>query len=289
MTMGTNNPYLEELQFHLAKMGAGSMPRTAGAMSAGANLIRNTWKGFAMGGPLPGITEPLKRPSGGYARSIHIVKIGPFQYEIASEAQIAEWIENGTDELDMKKTHPFGPRSRVSKKGVPYLIVPFRWGTPKTIGFKNIIPDSIYKQLLTSKKHKFLSSQVTRSADKSGRETPNAHRILNGRSNVKGTSHSEMVGRAGYSWGDRVFADDIFMLTAGGKEDYYAEGMVKMEGQNRRSSGYFTFRIISAKSPKNSWIKPAMAARPVTRAVADNTSAAISTMVESAIMEDLGL
>jgi hypothetical protein len=36
----------------------------------------------------------------------------------------------------LKKTHPYGPKSRMSKADKngnksSYLIVPFRWGTPK--------------------------------------------------------------------------------------------------------------------------------------------------------------
>jgi hypothetical protein len=62
-----------------------------------------------------------------------------------------------------------------------------------------------------------------------------------------------------------------------------------MVGQNGKAAGYFTFRVISAKSPKHSWIKPAMAARPVTKAVADVNRESINTMVEGAIMEDLGI
>jgi hypothetical protein len=278
-----NNPYLEELQFHLARLGAGSMPKTEGAMKAGASIIRNTWKDFANGKPLAGISEPLKHPSRGYASSIHIAKLGPFDYKIASEAQIAEWIENGTEALDMKKTHPYGPRSRMSKKtGYPYLIVPFRWGTPprkgdQRVGFRNIIPEQLYKNILTSRKYNFNTSKVNVDADKSKIKTPNAQHPR------------QMVGRAQYSWGDRIFADDIFMLTGGEKEDYYAEGMVKMEGQNRKSSGYFTFRIISAAPGAKGWIKPAMPARHVTKAVADNTKKIINEMVEMGIKEDLDL
>jgi hypothetical protein len=275
MHIAENNPHLEELQFRLAKLGAGSMPRTAGAMRSGANIIRDTWKGFAMGGPLPGIAEPLKRPSGGYARSIRIIKFGPFDYKIASEAEIADWIENGTEQLDMKTTHPFGPRSRVSKKGVPYLVIPFRWGTPegrdgKRVGFRNIMPDAVYN--IVKNKEKFRQTKVLMTTH----NEPNYHG-----DQVARSDYSDAAGKG--TWGDRLTADMNEEVTPN------MEGMSSMVGQNGKAAGYFTFRVISANSPKHSWIKPAMAARPVTRAVANAAQKAINTMVENAIMEDLGL
>ena len=274
-----SNPYLEELQYHLAKLGAGSLPKTAGALRDGAAIIRDIWKGFAMGGPLPGINEPLKTPSGAYARSIHIVKLGPFEYEIASDAQIAEWIENGTQELDMKKTHPYGPRSRVSKKGVPYLVIPFRWGTPegrdgKRVGFKNIMPESVYSIIKNKQKFRQTKTLMTTHNE------PNAKGQPVSRREYKGAD-----GKGG--WGDRLTADMGLEVSSN------MEGMSSMlgqrEGGKNRTSGYFTFRVISANSPKHSWIKPAMRPRPVTQAVAKTTEKIIEESVESAIREDLNL
>ena len=275
ITIAQDNPYLEELQFQLAKLGAGGMPRTAEALAKGAGFIRETWVGFAKGGTLPGIREPLKRPSGAYARSIRVHRNGSFDYEISSDAKIAELIENGAEELDMKKTHPYGPRSRVSKKGIPYLIVPFRWGTPKTVGFKNVMPEAVYN--MVKNKKQFRPSRVTVSADKAdaAHTTPNAR------------SPSKMVGRAKYKWGAR--------LSGIGYVDHrrHVEGMVSMEGQveggKKRASGYFTFRVISANSPQSSWVKPAMPARHVTKAVAELARGAVNAMVETAIREDLGV
>jgi hypothetical protein len=117
------------------------------------------------------------------------------------------------------------------------------------------------------------------------------------RSTVRATTHTEEnfrgqdVERREYDWGDRVLREDIFSLTKGEEEDYYAEGMVAMNTGTlkKQYSGYFTFRVISADSPAGSWIKPAMPARPVTRTVADVTKNTINETVESAVKEDLGL
>ena len=154
MKIGSNSPYLEELQYVLAKMGSQAkvLPRTAAAMEAGAKLIQARWVEFAGGGALEGVKK-LERPRGGYARSIRTERLGPYSHEVYSEAEVADWIENGTEILDMKRTHPFGPRSRVSEDGIPYLIVPFQWGTKegtKRAGPRNIVP----KNLLSSMRNK---------------------------------------------------------------------------------------------------------------------------------------
>jgi hypothetical protein len=294
MNISLDNDVLQQFQMALARFGKRSMPGVSAAVGRSASVIRDIWRGFAMGGSLPGISENLKNPGGGYARSIKIDRKGPFDYEVYSDARVAGWIENGTDELDMKTTHPFGPRSRMGKSGYPYLIVPFRWGTPGTkrnprVGFRNVMPEEIYN--IVKNKAKFRQTATTVSADNSGFKTPNA----------KG----DMVGRARYSditkkkpWGDTLTAGDIEGSKPWGvaltpdKEEAMSNnmaGMSRMLGQNGRSAGYLTFRVISAAPGTTGWIKPAMKARPVTRAVAAMAREPVNRAIDEAIREDLGL
>jgi hypothetical protein len=244
-------------------------------MYAGAGFIKDTWQKYATGEHhLPGIM-PLKNPSIKYARSIHINKIGPFQYEIVSEAEIADWIENGTEQLDMKTTHPYGPRSRVSKKGVSYLVIPFRWGTPegrdgKRVGFRNIMPDAVYK--IVKNKEKFRQTRALMTT----------HNEPNFRGEqVERRNYSDAAGKA--AWGDRLTAEMNEEVTPN------MEGMSSMVGQNRRAAGYFTFRVISANSPKHSWIKPATPARNVTNGVQEYTRDTIESMIDSALEEEFNV
>ena len=85
-----------------------------------------------MGGDLNGISN-IKSPSSKLAQSIKIKKNAAFDVNIESDSIQAQRIQEGTPEHDMKTTHPYGNKSRVAKsgpnEGVPYLIVPFRWGT----------------------------------------------------------------------------------------------------------------------------------------------------------------
>jgi len=266
MTIAENNAALAELQYHLAKLGQGSMPLTKKAIDTGAAMVQRRWVDFANGGALKGVAERLKNPRGGYARSIRKERIGTFEHEIYSDAKIADWIENGTEDFDMNETHPFGPRSRVSKTGYGYLIVPFRWGTPNTVGFKNVMPINIYDIV-----SKFKKMRTKRSADSApdNEKTPNAQ------------TPSKMVGRAKYNKGyGRLIGEEYGNMN----------GMVRSKDSTGkdRSGGYFTFRIISANPKAKKWkIRKGMPARHVTRAVAEETRPAIEAMVENSIMGDL--
>ena len=267
MKISVNNPLLEELLYALKATATDNLlPKTRDAMEKGAGKIQNVWQNYALGKErLPDVAA-LKNPSGKYAESIKTEPAGSFAYEIYSEAAIAERIENGTHELDMKRTHLFGPKSRVSKEGFPYVIIPLRWKTPKTIGFKKVMPVNIYNKVKEFKKIETLVG-----ADKSLVKTQNYS--------------GEMVGRAQYNRGYDKLND-----TSSGNMN----GMVRSTDETGidQSGGYFTFRIISAKqlvTKPYSWIRPATPAYNVTRGLKEYTEDEIGMMVEDAIMEDFGL
>jgi hypothetical protein len=283
-----NNSRLEELLFLIRKL-EGGLPNTEEAMAAGAAKIQSAWQNYALGKKrLPGVAA-LKKPSGKYAESIRTEQTGAFKHEIFSEAEIADRIENGAEELDMKKTHPFGPRSRVSNKGIPYLIIPFRWGTPgdkknQRVGFgNNVMTAGAYYQI---SKKPFGASRVTASADQSDYKTPNA----------KG----DMVGRAQYrdkngksTWGSRLRGSD-FSGTV--EQKTRMDGMVRFENGfdkngkiGKRYGGYLTFRVISAKSPAGSWIKPAEPAYHVTRGVKEYTEDEVALTAREGLEKDFRL
>jgi hypothetical protein len=273
MKVGVDSNQLEELQYLLKMLVSKDLPNTEKAMADGAAIVRDTWKEFALGGPLPGITEPLKRPNRAYADSIRLIQTGPFSYEIFSESKIAEQIENGTKELDMKTTHPYGPRSRVSDEGFPYLIVPMLWGTEEgtaRVGPRNIVPKSLLKMMRD--KDKFRASKVKSETIQS----PNYA--------------GKMVDRHTYKWGSRVKGSEV-QGTA--EQQSLTNGMVRFEvgKKGRRYGSYLTFRVISAKqlvTKPYSWIRPATPPRHVVQAVAENTKDYIEEMVENAIKGDLG-
>jgi hypothetical protein len=270
MNIAVNDQALYEMLTRLSPFGR-NLPMTEIATKTAASVIRDAWRGYAMGGSLGGI-EKLKNPSGGYARSIKINKLGPLFFEIYSEASIAEWLEKGTPSFDMKTTHTKGPRSRVSLKGYPYLIVPFRWGTPKTVGFRNVMPQSVYNIVKNKKKFR-----QTKTLDTTHYE-PNARGENVERHEYSGTDDKGI-------WGDQLKADMSEDVTPN------MEGMSSMLGQGGKASGYFTFRVISSNPDANptSWIHPGIRARPVTETVAKTTQETVSGLIDNALRGDLGL
>jgi hypothetical protein len=288
MTVSVNNDVLQQFQAALARYSEGELPNTTMAMNIVANKVADSWTKFAEGGELKGV-KPLPRPNRSYALGVKVEPHGPFDYEVYNESKAAQQIEEGSAELDMKKTHPYGPKSRVSKKGVPYLIIPFRWGTPgdernPRVGFRNVMPNLVYNIV-----KKFNKMRTLVEADDSDRQTMNAHRVMpNGRAGEGGSPHAEMVGRAQYNKGyDRLSGAD-FAGTV--QEKTRMNGMVRSNAKGKsvkEYNTYLTFRVISAASRQGSWIRPRVEPRHVTQALADESRDFMDALVNDAIMEDL--
>ena len=258
---------LSHLQASLAKItnGTGSsvMPRTMSAFSYAAKLIQKSWQNWAMGGSLVGAAD-IKNPNPRLSSSIKIRRISDFDLSIETDSRYMERIQNGMPEFDMKTKYPYGNKSRVvqsgKNKGVPYLIIPFRWGTPNKTGgarahFGNTIPLEVYKIL------------QSRNFGKSERKDS-----THAEPNAKG----ENIERSEYSWGDRINDED-----AGN-----ANGMVKMKSNT--GSTYFTFRVISANSPRDSWIRKEVPANNVIEAVKRTCKDNVEKLIEQGFLEDLG-
>lgn len=240
--------------------GAKIMPNTSRAFNMAAKLIQKSWQNWAMGGSLIG-ADDIKNPNSRLASSIHIRKINDFDLSIETDSRYMERIQKGSPEFDMKGKYPYGNKSRVSKKGIPYLIIPFRWGTPNKSGgarahFGNTIPLEVYK---------ILQSRNFRRS----RTTGNTHSEPNFR--------GEDVQRAEYDWGDRVKDDD-----AGN-----ANGMVKM--RSNTGSTYFTFRVISANSPQNAWVRKEVPPNDVVSAVERTSRKNVEDIVQAGLEQDLGI
>lgn len=219
---------------------AAALPNTAAAFARAAQYVQNMWTSYLSGDqPLNGI-EFMSGVTSSMVRSIRSRYNGDLDYTIYSDSMQLEQKVHGSKkvEYDMKQTHPYGKKSRVSKKGIPYLIIPFRWGTPsgkkdangKDISrahFNNVIPQASYETSVKGLK----MSKVN--IDKNYFE-----------SNFKG----ENIERKGYDWAK------FGRLKESQAWDDRSVGMVRMKDLASGKSTYFTFRIISAKSPQGSWI-----------------------------------
>jgi hypothetical protein len=295
--ISVNSDVLAQLQNALAaSSGEGAFPATSYAIGNSAERIAKMWRSFAEGGTeLEGV-KPLKRPNRSYLFGIKTNRVGTFNYEIYNETKAADSIKNGRPAIDMKKTHTRGPRSRVSNEDIPYLIVPFRWGTPpekgkQRVGFKNVMPTSVYNRIRNDSR--FMPTVTTVDSD-----SPKADKTPNAR--------GEMAGRAQYSsldkksgWGDTFTADMLKKESAreGVTDDMI--GMSRMLGDDGKAAGYFTFRVISAKKPRgwdsrphkkafeDMWILKEEPPRDVVSALVNAARQDVSDLVEKAIRSDL--
>lgn len=254
-----------------------AMPSTYRAFKMASSLVMYTWKSYAMGAPIPGGGKRLKKPTGAYAKSIKVRTLTPFNREVYSDSPVAKYLEDGTKEYDMKKTHPFGKRGRVvkktrkdkngkviSKEGDAYIIIPFRHGTPGSLSYVNI-PERIFQQIRQAIKN----DEIMLSSIKKGARIK--------KPNYKG----ELIPRARYSWGTRIYGTGMPNL----------EGMTIMDNSTKKysRSSYLTFRIISVNSPASKWIQKARAAHHITKYVVQNTNEIVKEMIEAGLKKDLGV
>lgn len=225
-----NNEQLRELVNQFPAEAIAAMPNTIESFAVAVERVRNLWTDYLNGdGTALGI-DPPEKVNANMIKSIRVRYLDKLSAEVYSDNRQLEEIQNGTHdvEYDMKKTHPYGRKSRVSKDGIPYLIIPFRWGTPNDKGtkrahFQNFIPK---KEYVTNIKGFSLSKTLT-----------STHTEKN--------YSGDPIKRAEYIFKDRLREIDSFSDRA--------TGMVKMKDLSSGKGTYFTFRIISARSPQDKW------------------------------------
>lgn len=203
--------------------------------------------------------------------TINTVKKSPFAHSIFSTEKMMRFLEEGMPAFDMKDTHPKGKKSRVSKKGVPYLIVPFRHGVKEGGRFQDSGFSQIYNKLLYQiRLGEFKRSIVLKSAQESGK--------------VEKNYWGESVERAEYDWGSRYEPQITNQMTE--EQKTTAE---RLRGLVAFPGSYMTFRIISENSPEGSWIHPGIKARHYLRDILNGNQEKIKSIIEESIKTDIGL
>lgn len=256
---------MEQLMAHLeyfsGKNGKEIAPNTLNAFNTATRMIQTSWQNWARGGSLQGAMD-IKNPSPNLARSIKLHKENDFSAEISTENQQMVSIQEGRKAQDMKLTYPFAKKSRVAikkehgvERKVPYLIIPFRWGTPNKYGearahFGNCIPVDIHNYI--KKEKNFESSSRT------------------GLTHTEENAAGEDIERSEYEWGDRLEAEGSI------------NGLVKMQG-----STYFTFRIISMDSKPESWWRKQIPANDVIGALKKNLEPKINDIIDEGFRNDV--
>jgi hypothetical protein len=96
------------------------------------------------------------------------------------------------------------------------------------------------------------------------------------------------------NWGSRLKINQIIEADDGGinlNQMFNMSGMVRMDTstKNKKYSGYYTFRVISADGAPGSWIKPATPGRHVTEGVVRAAQDDVDAILEYGFRKDIGL
>lgn len=270
-----SDPALVELIGAMNATGDGAgLRNTERALSAISGSIARAWQGDV-----------------GSKYRIQTKKESPYNQKIYSEDDMVHWLEKGLPSYDMKATHTKGKKSRVVKPrvgrggqiltewkakrkdgteytvhaGDSYLIIPMRHrtkggkseaGQPKTL-------EDVYPEVQKMMGEDFQRSKVTKSAQGSGKVSPNYW--------------GESVERAEYSWGSRMAFPEL-------DEFKNLQGMVVM-GDSKQSS-FLTFRVISVNSPADSWIHPGIEAKHYLENIVEGGQEKIQNVIEEALKRD---
>lgn len=221
--------------------------------------IRSTWAAVAGGV----ITLPGTRPIRNYEYANSLMDTGAIRYpasHVFAGAVIARYkyaidIEQGYPQFDMKPGLLKGSKSRKSKKGKKYNIVPFRWATPNTPAssgaFSGRMPAAVYKQA----QRQTITMQTLHNIDQQ-----------------QGTSYSQTkTSFTGYQ-----HAAPLLL------------GLQANQGTRQQGhAAYRTFRTVSHDSDPRSWIHPAQPPNPIMQSVIAATTPTIEKRITQAIEADL--
>ena len=186
------------------------------------------WLDMVKTGGLP----PFERDA--YMKSIQREMTGPLTAHIWTDWKRADEIDAGIPARDMKTMLQTSARTRVSKTGSKYLIIPFRHGAAGANTLSKAMPPAVYKQA------KMLSMSV-----------------VTGKTTRMG-GLGKLVPQSKHKWGGKLPSG--LDTDSRHKTDHYA-GMVRFNTSagKGRSSSYMTFRVMSEKS--RGWIYPAREAK----------------------------
>lgn len=259
-----------------APIDASIFPTLAGAVATIAQSAWRQWQAYAQGAPLPN-GQTIGTRSGTYHRSIQIERTGPFAFRIFSDLAYADAIERGMPARDLKRMLDSSLKVRRSKDGKRYLIIPFRWGTPGTVGFgQNVMPQAVHDF--------FTPPGVARS-----HVTGMGSRVSGtGASDIK-TRQPLLTPQASYQWGARLTAKHLGAMGIGGQTAKRMAGMVNMRQPGATGgathSQYLTFRVMTEDSP--GWKARAIPGKYPAKTVMDKIKPIAEQAFKKAMEEDV--
>ena len=259
-------------------LGRDAFPHLAHAVQLAVTQAHRNWLAYAEGAPLPDGRRMTPR-SGTYARSLQTRMEGDFAGLVWTDLSYAQALETGQAPWDMHRMLDTSLKVRIGKRGQRYLIIPFRWGTPGTVGFgRNVMPEAVHQ------------------AWTSGAVGPSSHIVrLGWRTSGTGawslrTHQPLQVRQRTYSWGSRLTENMARELGADATQSRRMAGMVRMQrpggGPGAKHSQYLTFRTLSENSP--GWQHPGQPGYHVAETVARTMRPVCEKVFAEAVRQDVG-
>lgn len=186
-----------------------------------------------------------------YLRNLNLPVIEPLKGTIILTGSLPNMLEQGATAFDMKEGMLRSAKVKNGKSG-PYLTIPFRWASAGSIGeneaFSGVLPSEIQSMLKNINSAKTIPTFGGKGS-----------RISKGdKLDVTGTKFDTLLTR-------KAFTD----LKTGKKYGSYLHKSPIYQGIQKEStfygkalqSQYMSFRRISLRSAKNSWVHPGFVAR----------------------------
>lgn len=267
LSIGADLPNLDNILEAVERAGRGDLRYTKDAVrSATVDLVQRTWIEYASGVQVTysGGTFKVSSVTGEYMRSIQDGLRFPEDLtgEVFTTSPQASIIEDGIQAYDMKPGLLASPKAKTNKDGGKWITVPYRHGTPGTVGLPSM-PKNVYSmanKLGFSRRNNAVKALFTgRKYEWGGRlkELPQGQR-----------SHFGSHPGSGYTW----------------KNGQYS-GMVRAGGKGH--SQYLTFRRVSENSDPRSWQHPGVEPRPIREAVVENTRKDVLALIRRGFEMDL--
>lgn len=253
--------------------GRDALPHLAQAVMQAAANAHELWLSYARGMPMPN-GQTIRNSTGEYLRSINLRTTGDFSAEVYSDLPYASIIEDGALARDLKDILNTSFKVRISKKGLRYLIIPFRHNTPgAAIG--NAMPQNVYDWW--QKKSRARSFVVS------------AHKRLSGTGAFDiATRQPVQVDAWKYSWGTQLKKADLEGLGVTGSAARRMAGMVRFRTDPKKGvkrSGYITFRVMVEGS--KGWKVAARAGKHPAQQVAREIEPLLDDLFKAALEKDL--
>lgn len=172
-----------------------------------------------------------------YIESIQWKMVGPMEAEITTDYDQAGPIETGRPSRDLKKMLSTSQKTRRTKSGKRYLVIPFRHNSSGNTAHTRAMPSNVYNRAKKLAPSKLLPPGTIMPAQR-----------------LSASGH--LVAQHSYDWGGRLPAGLVPKLKSSHKTDIYA-GMYRFDTSTpkSKSSAYLTFRVMVEGSA--GWIVPA--------------------------------